>query len=90
MNREKIIWRLNHLADHSINIQGETPYTLSLDDGIALKEAAEIIALEKLPSAQSDLLDDGTLMITVPQGMLEKVKRVLVDEVGTKFCKTMY
>ena len=46
--------------------------------------------LEKLPSAQPDLLEDGTLMITVPNGMLNDVKRVLVDEVGTKFCKVMY
>lgn len=47
-------------------------------------------ALEDLPSAQPDLLDDGTLMMTVPNGMLNDVKRVLVDEIGTKFCKTMY
>lgn len=46
--------------------------------------------LDSLPSAQPDLLEDGTLLITVPQGMLEKVKRVMVDEFDTKFCKVMY
>ena len=50
---------------------------------------SEVITGE-LPSAQPDLLDDGTLMITVPNGMLNDVKRVMVDEVGTKFCKVMY
>ena len=44
----------------------------------------------KTKSAQPDLLEDGTLMITVPNGMLGDVKRVLVDEVGTKNCKVMY
>lgn len=61
-----------------------------------VKGIQEII--EDLPSAevelycapQPDLSDDGTLMMTVPHGMLDDVKRVLVDEVGTKFCKTMY
>lgn len=55
-------------------------------------------ALEELPSEQPelycspqpDLSDDGTLMMTVPHGMLEKVKRVMVDEFSTKFCKVMY
>lgn len=54
--------------------------------------------LNDLPSAQPelycspqpDLSDDGTLMMTVPHGMLEKVKRVMVDEFSTKFCKVMY
>lgn len=41
-------------------------------------------------TAQPDLLEDGTLMMTVPNGMLNDVKRVLVDEVGTKNCKVMY
>lgn len=44
----------------------------------------------ELPSAQPDLLDDGTLMMTVPHGILSDVKRVLIDEVGTKDCKVMY
>ena len=47
-------------------------------------------ALNELPFAQPDLLDDGTLVIPVPNGMLNDVKRVMVDEVGTKFCKVMY
>lgn len=54
--------------------------------------------IQDLPSAQvelycapqPDLSDDGTLMMTVPNGMLNDVKRVLVDEVGTKNCKVMY
>ena len=41
-------------------------------------------------SAESNILDDGTLTITVQHGMLSKVNRVIVDEVGTKFCKMMY
>lgn len=59
---------------------------------------AILYELTVMPSAQPELycapqleiLDDGTLMMTVPHGMLEKVKRVMVDEVGTKDCKMMY
>ena len=47
-------------------------------------------AVGKVPSAEPNVLDDGTLTITVPHGMLSKVNRVIVDEVGTKFCKMMY
>ena len=43
-----------------------------------------------MPSAQPDILEDGTLMMTVPNGMLNDVKRVIVDEVNTKNCKVMY
>ena len=46
--------------------------------------------IENLPTAEPNVLDDGTLTITVPHGMLSKVNRVIVDEVGTKFCKMMY
>ena len=46
--------------------------------------------IENLPTAEPNVLDDGTLTITVPHGLLSKVNRVIVDEVGTKFCKMMY
>lgn len=39
---------------------------------------------------EQNILDDGTLTITVQHGMLSKANRVIVDEVGTKFCKMMY
>ena len=57
--------------------------------GLGLVESM-IADVEELPSAEPNVLDDGTLTITVPHGMLSKVNRVIVDEVGTKFCKMMY
>lgn len=55
---------------------------------IELKEAVTL-AIEVL-SAQPDLWEEGTLMMTVPQGMLGHVKRIMVDEFGTKNCKVFY
>ena len=67
----------------------ETRRTLDCSEFSLYMEQALGMAIEAL-SAQPDLLEDGTLMITVPQSMLEKVKRVLVDEFDTKNCKMLY
>lgn len=68
--------------------QASKRYSMSEKWELNYTEICDVI--EDLPSAQPDLSDDGTLMMTVPHGILSDVKRVMVDEVGTKFCKVMY
>ena len=46
MTRDEIKTRLNNIAEHAVHIRGEKPFILSLDDGIALKEAVEILSAE--------------------------------------------
>ena len=41
MTKVEIIDRLQTLAQHAVHMVGETPFAMSLDDGIALREAAE-------------------------------------------------
>ena len=41
MDIEEIIRRLEKIAEHAIHTPGETPFCMSLDDGIALHEAVE-------------------------------------------------
>ena len=58
---------------------------LSLEPGA---QSCDLIKL--LPSAQPFISDDGTVMISVPKGQLDKVGRVIVNEESTKYCKMMY
>ena len=43
-----------------------------------------------LKDAEPFISDDGTVMISVPKGQLDKVGRVIVTEESTKYCKMMY
>lgn len=43
MNIEEIIQRLENMAKHAVHTPGEIPFVMSLDDGIALHEAAELL-----------------------------------------------
>ena len=54
--------------------------------GLGLIEST-IKDIEELPSAQR-LLEDGTLVVTVPN--LSGVHRVIVDEENSQYCKTFY
>ena len=65
---------------------------ISLNAAIALfeKYGAEedaIALLESLPST-CHLLEDGTLIVKVPN--LSAVHRVIVDEENSQYCKTFY
>lgn len=46
MNKREIIKRLKNIAGHAVYTVGEEPFVMSLDDGIAVHEAIEL--LEKL------------------------------------------
>ena len=43
MTIEEIVQRLIYLSFRAVHYVGEQPFVMSLDDGIALKEAAEIL-----------------------------------------------
>ena len=73
------------LIEQALEVIDEVRNLISVNAYCAITER-----LKELPSAEPNILDDGTLTITVPHGMLSKVNRVIVDEVGTKFCKIMY
>ena len=44
MTKEEIIKRLLNISEHAVYQTGELPYVMSLDDGIALKLAADIVS----------------------------------------------
>lgn len=46
MNKHEIIKRLKNIAGYAVHTVGEEPFVMSLDDGIAVHEAIEL--LEKL------------------------------------------
>jgi hypothetical protein len=46
MDKSEIIERLKNIASHTVHTVGEAPFVMSLDDGIAVHEAIEL--LEKL------------------------------------------
>ena len=43
MNKREIIERLKNIAGHAVHTVGEKPFILSLDDGIALHEAIDLL-----------------------------------------------
>ena len=64
MTREEIILRLKKIATHAIHFVGEEPFVMSLDDGIAVHEAIEILeqpeqrwipVRERLPEEQDSI-----------------------------------
>lgn len=51
MNRQEIIHRLESLKDHAVHTPGEDLFFMSLDDGIAVCEAIDLI------NKQSEAID---------------------------------
>jgi len=43
MDKEEIIRRLKNISGHAVHVVGEPPFIMSLDDGIALEEAARLL-----------------------------------------------
>ena len=43
MNKREIIERLKNIAGHAVHTVGEDPFVMSLDDGIAVHEAIELL-----------------------------------------------
>lgn len=51
MDIEEIIRRLENIAKHAVHTPGEMPFVMSLDDGIALYEAVELLRTRIVPDA---------------------------------------
>ena len=47
MNIEEIIQRIENIAKHAVHTPGEKPFIIGLDDGIALREAVELLRARK-------------------------------------------
>jgi electron transfer flavoprotein alpha/beta subunit len=43
MDKSEIIERLKNIASHAVHTVGESPFVISLDDGIAVHEAIELL-----------------------------------------------
>ena len=72
MNKSEIIERLKKIAEHAVHIAGEAPFDMSLDDGIAVHEAIELL---ELPPAQPE-----QRWIPVTERLPEIDKEVLVTD----------
>lgn len=68
MDRQEIIHRLKILRDHAVHTPGEAPFIISLDDGIAICEAIELL-MEQEPTVGD--------WISVRDRLPEKYKDVL-------------
>ena len=55
MDRTEIIERLKNIAEHAVHTVGERPFIMSLDDGIAVHEAIEL--LEKAETNRPEIPD---------------------------------
>lgn len=52
MNKREIIKRLKNIAGHAVYTVGEEPFIMSLDDGIAVHEAIELLTnLPEIPDS---------------------------------------
>lgn len=47
MTKVEIIDRLQTLAKHAVHVVGESPFIMSLDDGIALHEAIDLLQMQE-------------------------------------------
>lgn len=64
MDNEEIIRRLKKISEHAVHVTGEPPFIMSLDDGIALDEAARLL---KGQEAKTGHWIDTTKVIGFPR-----------------------
>lgn len=43
MDKKEIVRRLKKISEHAVHVTGESPFIMSLDDGIALNEAVRLL-----------------------------------------------
>ena len=60
MNKREIIERLKNIARHAVHIVGKEPFVMSLDDGIAVNEAIEL--LEKSETDCSEIPNNSDII----------------------------
>lgn len=74
MDKSEIIERLKNIAGHAIHTVGEKPFVMSIDDGVAVHEAIEL--LEK----QEPLTDYEQRIFLAAMGKERAVCKKLTDE----------
>lgn len=84
MNKSEIIERLKKIAEHAVHIAGEAPFDMSLDDGIAVHEAIELLEKPIQPNhnAEPGKMVDDTIS---RQETMEKLMAQNVIMVGSEY-----
>ena len=77
MTKDEIISRIKNIAVHAIRTVGEEPFILSLDDRLALREAANILSMMEPSRPLLNWLGERQ---TVVVKMGDNVCTVYVDE----------
>ena len=74
MNNREIIERLKNIAGHAVHTVGEEPFVMSLDDGIAVHEAIELL------KKQEPLIDrEQAIDYLHETGWLQNHDRILTE-----------
>ena len=84
MDRNEIIRRLEKIAGHALHTAGEPPLVLSLDDGVALYDAATLLEEQEPRPVIKDMYDNAYC----PHCSTERTVEMGVCRLhlGTKFC----
>lgn len=82
MDKREIIERLKNIAKHAVHTAGEKPFVMSLDDGIALKEAIEL--LKKPETSCSEIpKESDTISRRAAIAIVLEYDRRLCEHIGT-------
>ena len=81
MNKREIIERLKNIAGYAVHTVGEEPFVMSIDDGIAVNEAIELLEKPIQPK-------NGTLIIPLNESDFKSVKRIMLD--NKPWCRMFY
>ena len=58
MDKEEIIRRLKKISEHAVHVTGESPFIISLDDGIALNEAVRLLKKQEPKKPRRDTVGE--------------------------------
>lgn len=82
MDKSEILERLKNIAKHAVHTAGEEPFIMSLDDGIALKEAIEL--LKKPETNCSEIPNESdTISLRAAIALVLEYDRRLCEHIGT-------
>ena len=84
MDKSEIISRLEKIGNHAIHVKGESPFVMSLDDGIAVNEAIDMLKEQEPKQVETDMYGNAycpwcSTDRTIEMGLLRL-------HLGTLFC----
>lgn len=85
MDITEIIERLKRIADHAVHRAGEAPFIMSLDDGIAVREA-----IEMLEKAETNRSENPNSWILCSKKMPEEHEWIGTKTFGTTISDEVY